>query len=282
MNLKHLTDKSLLSDTKNLVTKERESSTAILYHLKEIERRRLFSDLGYSSLYEYAIKELKYTGGAATRRIQSARLLAVMPEIKDKIVKGDLSLSNLSQAAYLFKNENIKDAQVRSTIISKIEKKSTRECEQILLGFAKEPLRPREDIKPVSPENYSMSIVISQKTLDKLNEVKNLLGHRSLTNDELLNLILTTSLIEFKRERFKVGSSATPAPGSQGSTRYINAFTKDQIFQRDLGKCQKCGGTFKLEFDHLLPFALGGKTNKENLRLLCFSCNQRSRIRASL
>ena len=43
MNLKNLSDDSLISNTKNLVHKEREIITEILHHLREIERRRLFS-----------------------------------------------------------------------------------------------------------------------------------------------------------------------------------------------------------------------------------------------
>ena len=37
MNLKHLTDKTLLTDIKALVIKEREFLTKILHHLKEME-----------------------------------------------------------------------------------------------------------------------------------------------------------------------------------------------------------------------------------------------------
>ena len=56
MNLKHLTDKALLADIKKLAAEERSISVKVLHHLREIERRRLFSDLGYGSLYDYVIK----------------------------------------------------------------------------------------------------------------------------------------------------------------------------------------------------------------------------------
>lgn len=85
MNLKHLTDKTLLSDTKYLVSKEREISLKILHHLKEIERRRLFSDLGFGSIFDYTVHELGYSEPAAARRINSARLLRDMPEIEEKL-----------------------------------------------------------------------------------------------------------------------------------------------------------------------------------------------------
>jgi hypothetical protein len=58
MNLTKLSDKDLHSETKALVGQERQVLTMILYHLKEMERRRLFSDFGCSSLFDYAVKRL--------------------------------------------------------------------------------------------------------------------------------------------------------------------------------------------------------------------------------
>ncbi|MCK5073284.1 MAG: hypothetical protein KAQ98_07645, partial [Bacteriovoracaceae bacterium] len=61
MDISLLNDKKLLNDTMDLVKKERKTTSEILEHLEEIERRRLFCDLKYSSLFEYCTKELKYS-----------------------------------------------------------------------------------------------------------------------------------------------------------------------------------------------------------------------------
>lgn len=45
MSLSKLSDAILLTRTKELVEKERETLISILHHLREIERRRLFCDL---------------------------------------------------------------------------------------------------------------------------------------------------------------------------------------------------------------------------------------------
>src|SRR5687768_10594421 len=129
MNLRHISNKTLLADTKDLVRKERQNLTSILYHLKEIERRRLFSDLGYSSLFEYAVKELGYSESSAMRRIHSARLLEEIPEIKLKIEEGLLSLSNLCEASRTLKKENIKGPERKAEVLNELEGKTTRECE---------------------------------------------------------------------------------------------------------------------------------------------------------
>jgi 5-methylcytosine-specific restriction endonuclease McrA len=47
------------------------------------------------------------------------------------------------------------------------------------------------------------------------------------------------------------------------------------VFERDSGKCVECDSNFDLQYDHVLPVALGGATTVENLQLLCADCNQR-------
>lgn len=47
------------------------------------------------------------------------------------------------------------------------------------------------------------------------------------------------------------------------------------VFERDGGRCVECGSNFDLQYDHVLPVALGGATTLENLQLLCADCNRR-------
>jgi HNH endonuclease len=47
------------------------------------------------------------------------------------------------------------------------------------------------------------------------------------------------------------------------------------VFERDGGRCIECGGNFDLQYDHVIPFSLGGATTIANLQLLCADCNRR-------
>jgi hypothetical protein len=61
----------------------------------------------------------------------------------------------------------------------------------------------------------------------------------------------------------------------------IRAFAdsqKREAYERQKGKCIKCGEHFELaemEADHITPWHSGGKTNAENCQMLCRDCNRR-------
>jgi hypothetical protein len=60
------------------------------------------------------------------------------------------------------------------------------------------------------------------------------------------------------------------------ATRRTSISDKIKIFvwQRDNGKCVKCGSQHNLEFDHDIPISMGGSNSARNLQLLCESCNR--------
>lgn len=46
------------------------------------------------------------------------------------------------------------------------------------------------------------------------------------------------------------------------------------VWQRDQGRCVKCESQERLEFDHVIPIALGGSNTERNIQLLCETCNR--------
>jgi hypothetical protein len=46
-----------------------------------------------------------------------------------------------------------------------------------------------------------------------------------------------------------------------------------EVWRRDGGRCVACGSKQRLQFDHVIPVALGGAGTVENLQLLCAACN---------
>ena len=108
---KILSNQELLSRTKFLVQKEREVHVQVLRHLREIESRKLYFSQGFSSLFDYAVRELGCSEGAAFRRIKAMRLCRDLPEAEEKLQSGKLSLSSASQLQNFFERQ--KKAQLK-------------------------------------------------------------------------------------------------------------------------------------------------------------------------
>lgn len=57
-------------------------------------------------------------------------------------------------------------------------------------------------------------------------------------------------------------------------TRMIPDGTREVVWQRDRGKCKKCGSNYNICYDHIIPFSYGGASaDADNIQLLCSSCN---------
>lgn len=46
------------------------------------------------------------------------------------------------------------------------------------------------------------------------------------------------------------------------------------VWQRDDGRCVRCGNEDDLQFDHVIPVAKGGGNAPENIQILCGACNR--------
>ena len=89
-----LPDQVLLEQTRMLARHEQALQLSVLDHLREIEARRLYLRLGYSSLFDYTVRELHYTEAAAWRRIKAMRLCRETRGVRERLQDGSLNLSN--------------------------------------------------------------------------------------------------------------------------------------------------------------------------------------------
>jgi hypothetical protein len=300
--LHNLSDKVLLEKTRNLVKEEREITTRVLHHLREVEKRKLFSDLGYPSLFAYAMGDLHYSESCAHRRIAAMRLLKELPELEKKIESGSLSLSVIAQAQTFFRQEaklekGLAPEQKRE-ILSSLEGKSSREAERELIALSSEPekLRP-EGVKPVSETLSELRCLLDPETLQQLERIRGLLGHThsEMSMSELISAMAKITLEKLdpakepkrKAQVSQLVSAQKPTedsgykeatPAQSARREHIQAAMRREVWKRANGKCALCGGMHRLQVDHIRPVALGGSNAKENLRLLCFHCNQRQAI----
>ena len=111
--IRKLSNRELLCQTKLLAQKERSLHIQVLRHLREIESRRLYFSEGYASLFDYAVRGLGYSKGAAFRRINAMRLCRAEPEVEAKLKSGRLSLCAASQLQNFFEKKKREESRIK-------------------------------------------------------------------------------------------------------------------------------------------------------------------------
>ena len=259
MKLNHLSDQLLLKNTKSLVMNERKVIVHILWHLKEIDERKLYSDLKYASLFEYCVKELGYSESSAQRRIVAARALRSMPQLEPKILNGSLSLSTIGLIQKETKNNSLQEKQ---QIFKQAENKTLVEVSKLLF-------------KDSSSEK-KVNIEIDKETWELLQELKNLSPHT-----DALKVALKDAIQSVKKKKWGIDDKSKNLTFAQVARRPKITMRRALVQNKEI-KCSHCQSKFSVEVDHIRPWAKGGKTVIENLRLLCRNCNQRAAIKQGL
>ena len=97
-----LGDQQLLEQTRRLAANQRCLEVHILDHLDEIDRRGLALRRGFSSLFDYAVRELRFSDAAAQRRIQAMRLCRRHGWVRACLQSGALSMTSAGQLETTF------------------------------------------------------------------------------------------------------------------------------------------------------------------------------------
>ena len=167
MNLANLSDQIILKNTKNLVIQEKKLTANIIDHLQIIEQRKLYCDLKYKSLFDYAVNELAYSEDQAYRRLSAMRLSRKVPAVKEKI-------SNTTKAA----------------------------CQGILAdlksekGIAPQPKKPK--VNNEGSQSVRLHLSLPKLTMEKITDLQGLFAHQKLELAKIVDL-MADALLEKKK-----------------------------------------------------------------------------------
>jgi len=308
-----LSDSQLLNEIQLLVAQERKLTSVVLWHLKEIEQRMLHLKKGYSSIFEYAVKELHYSEASAARRVGAMRLLKDCPEISKSIEEGTLNLSSVTAVQTFLRREENEKGKVYTShekldLIESMKNKSKRECEKTLATLSPESVIPTERKREITETQTELRIVLNEKQMAKLEKLKELLAHRNRDGSLASLLELMSDVVlekvdpEMKEARAqrraeKAAEAAPqkkttppakePAPQRTSKREAIPASVQRRVWIRDGRRCtyidpvtsKRCECRTYLQIDHVVPVALGGTSDYNNLRLLCAQHNRLEAVR---
>jgi 5-methylcytosine-specific restriction endonuclease McrA len=94
------------------------------------------------------------------------------------------------------------------------------------------------------------------------------------TPEEVTALIVDVENRKKARIGRALNKAAQRSPASSERRLPIPDDVKMFLWQRDGGRCIKCESNRNLEFDHIIPVALGGSNTARNIQLLCEECNR--------
>ena len=105
----------IFNETKEIAQQEKLQTRKLLNKLQVIDRGKLYCDLQYSSLFQYIVKELKYSQAEAVVRVNAVRFMSRSRKAKKAVEQGDVSLSNAASANKIL--EGNKDKQKENRIL---------------------------------------------------------------------------------------------------------------------------------------------------------------------
>ncbi len=207
-----LSDRELLRETRNLVRHERHLQGAVIDHLSEIEARGLYLERGFSSLFDYAVRELGYSDAAAARRIGAMRLCADQPDAREGLRDGSLTLSAAAELQWAFDRQRrrgsisgtaaiapagtpapdsapavplapaeppplVLDAVGRQKLVEEAAGKSARQVRRMLVDLDPELAPPADRVRPLGDGRYELKATIDAECQQGLEQLRGLLSH---------------------------------------------------------------------------------------------------------
>lgn len=142
---------------------------------------------------------------------------------------------------------------------------------------AERKARQRDSAEPLTAELSRLHITVSRRFLDKLEAARAALSHAQprAPAESILEAGLDLVLKRHATRRGLVEKPRAERVAAK-SPAVIPASVKRQVWMRDGGRCQWpldsggiCQSTERVEYDHIIPRAMGGSSAPGNLRLLC-------------
>ena len=282
MQLKEMSDDALIAQIGTACRAERRFVADVVSYLVEVEDRRLDLRSGSSSLFDYCVRSLGMSEGAAFRRINAARLVRRFPCLLAKLSRGELHLSGLVLLRDYFTNDNVEElaAAASHRSESKLRKLIARRWPRSAVPERIDKLR-RSRIDPLSPEEYLVQFTMRASTYEKLQHARDMLRHSHPDGDIASVLDRALDLLITKLERERRGAAKGPRPSTASSTTEISRAARREVFARDGEQCtyrsevgERCPSRGFLELDHAEARSFGGGSDPSNLRVLCRAHNR--------
>jgi hypothetical protein len=271
----HLSDVDLTTALMRFAQDERTATVQLIAAHAEFDRRQLYLDEGFHSLYGYCVEALKLSEHAALMRIEAARASRQYPAVLEMLGDGRLTLTNLCLVSRHLTAENY------ATMLSQVSDKRKEDVQRMLAGRDPRPDAPAV-IRPLSEDRYRLQVTIDQEARDALRQAQDLLRHALPNGDPsvIVSRALKLLAADLLKKKTSVGAAPRQPSRMAARGRDLPASVMRAVWKRDGGRCAhrgpngRCNSTSFVEFHHVIPFAKGGAATVENIELRCSAHNK--------
>ena len=279
----------------DLLRREHVALADFLVALSAFDRAGAYRRLGFANLFDYLLRELHISRGAAHYRKVAARLVARFPEVVEPLQDGRLCLTSIVQLAKVMTEANRAEALPRFFHCSK------QEAKQVAVEIMPAAVVPRRTVvteiptpvksttSPVHPGE--LSTTAPEPAPVPVREPARTLVEPLTSTMSRLHLTVSRVFVG-KLRKARAGQSRVQ-PGAEDEQVLEAALdlllaqqekrrasvpprVKREVRKRDGGKCQwkidsggVCGSEVRTEIDHVVPRGKGGPSTVENCRVLC-------------
>lgn len=239
--------------------------------LRAIDRRKLFKQLGYSSLFLYASDGLGLSESVAYALITVARKSAEIEALKVAIARGSLSVGKASRVCSVLTTDNAE------SMIAFAEEHSLREIDREVARLRPQAAAP-DRISPLATDLHKLQGSINDDVRDMLERIQDLLAGKAGDLNGLLRIVCTEWLERHDPVR-KARRAPEPKEHELCAHRVgepMRAGQRHAVHRRDDGRCtfvdqrgQRCSNQRFTQIHHLRPVSQGGTNEPENLTTLC-------------
>lgn len=177
-DLRNLSDELLDQNLMSFVKKEKEVLKEILLHIAEVDRRRLFLRMGYSSLYVYLTERMGYDGGSAQRRLDAARLAQQVPSVIESIDQGEITLAQVTflQKSLRQSKQLQISAAVKAEIIETMKHKTFGETQVAVCKSLDIEMKAAPKVSHQANESVRFEVTLSKEQWAKIQTMRELLS----------------------------------------------------------------------------------------------------------
>jgi exonuclease VII small subunit len=295
-----------VTNFENLVFSERKITAHVIKHIAEIDRRRLFLEKGFTSVFDYLVKDIGYSPSAAMRRIDAARLMQELPEVVEKLETGSLTLSQATQvqkAARDFKK--IKHAnlntETKRELFLQIENTSQKATEKIIAQTLDLPVPTHEKETLHRDHSVTLTLTFTAEQMEILEKAQDMIAHSGVSNDwaetvtylakkEVVRRTVTRTIKQDSTDTQITDTAAvvkvcTETPemiqsksiknSKISNKRYIPQSIRKKLLHANAICSYKdhhgkyCKSQRFLQIDHIKNYCRGGGNTLDNLQVLC-------------